>query len=356
MIVYLVLLGIVLFLSVVANFFDRQKDKNILILGGGFLLTLILLCLRKNTVGTDIHNYIDGFFIKDGESSWREILLNYDEEYLFHILCKILYSICEDERFFLICTSIIIVLPLAITYIKNVKRMPLLVFLLFMGMDMFAMIFSGLRQAMAVSFVFAAYPLFIKRKTVKYLLVTVFASLFHISALVGILFYIAYNIKISRNVFVWFFIPVFLIAYLLRHEIIDLMIRLLAYINPRYGNYDYEAATGGGLSFFVYFITVVVMYIFDTDDEQFIRMRSVMLLAAFIQMFTTVHTLAGRITLYIVPMFPLVVEMILNSKKVRYLGYSGVGGFCYYGYAVYKIIMLLLVGSLNIVPYLFFWQ
>lgn len=352
---YVVLLGVVFFSSIISCSFLEQKKRNIFILGSGFFIVLLLLCLRDVSVGTDVKNYINIYFIADGQKTWGEIFSESGVEILFHLLCKCIYIIWDSERFFLICMAFLTLIPVAVTYIRNVKNMPVMVFLLFMGMDCFVMMFSGIRQAIAVGFMFAGYRLFINRNTFKYICLTIFCCLFHVSAVIGLLFYCAYNIKVSKLFFAFMIIPLILIVFIFRYQILDLGIKILSYLNPRYGIYTAETNTGGGLSFLIFFITTVVMFIFDSDDEVYIRMRSVMILASVIQIFTTVHSLAARITLYIVPMFPLIVEMILNNRRVVALGYRTPGRICYYILAILEVTMFLYSGGLNTIPYLFFW-
>lgn len=128
-----------------------------------FLIFLLMLCLRDESVGIDLPSYHSVF---DGCAgySFSNLLHNgnkYDVETGYALLSKAISLFSTDFRWMIICVSILSIVPIWLLYKHNFE-LPYLTVILFLGLVPFSMFFSGLRQAIAMAFIAPAF--FLQRK------------------------------------------------------------------------------------------------------------------------------------------------------------------------------------------------
>ena len=138
-------------------------------------------------------------------------------ELLFFVLNKIISLIGGNYQFFLFVVALISLVPIAIIYSKKTDN-ALLTIALFLTVAPFPMFFSGLRQAIAMGLIILAFKYVEEKKPIKYILCIMIIMLFHISAVVALLFYPVYHIKIKKNWLI-IIIPVFILTYIFKEQI-----------------------------------------------------------------------------------------------------------------------------------------
>ena len=347
--IYIIIPLITTFFAILGELYMEKNHKNKLVVFMGFFVTLILLMFREKTVGADIAPSYVKYFYEFGATSWSELLVGVKNEHGFRILWKTLYAICPHYEFFIVATSIIIVLPIMITYIKHTEDFPLLVVCLYIGLDCFVIMFSGLRQAIAMSICFASYGLIKDKKYFKYLIVVLIAMQFHISAFIGYFVILAYNFKTTRKS-AYLVFPLVIICWVFNKQIIQLFIPLMQIVNPDYKQYQIES-TGAYASIVMYIGILVYLYLIKSDDKKFVGFRNIMVIITLIQCFAPVIIVAARMSYYFIIFLPWIVTKSVAILKDRY------GNKYLWVYTAFLILAMLLFANilienrLNILPY-----
>jgi len=165
------------------------------------LIPLLFLCAFRGYVG-DTYAYEKIF--KDMPSTWEALgeyiaTLTKDEGfYIFSALIKIFITHNVKVYFFILAA--IQGLLLFSVYRKYSTRFLISFFLFIASTDYISWMCNGVRQFMAVSITFACLPLLLKKKYIPAILIAIFASTFHSTALLVIPFYFlvggkAWNIR-----------------------------------------------------------------------------------------------------------------------------------------------------------------
>ncbi|MBO5944137.1 MAG: EpsG family protein [Clostridia bacterium] len=184
---------------------DLSKSQKILSYEGISVIILsvglfLLLALQSETANNDLFAYkmryeenglrTFSYFIND----WAKI-----KDPVYHICGWIFSRLGFDFFQWKVVISFVFVFGLY-NVISKYSVKPSISFMVITAMGPFSFAFSGLRQALALSILFYSYKYMKEKRLVKFLLIVLFASLFHSSALVFAISYFAYNLgKRVRN-------------------------------------------------------------------------------------------------------------------------------------------------------------
>lgn len=161
----------------------KMKNRKIWFLRIAFIELFLFLALRAIDVGTDLKNYVP-FFQWYGEWPWSKVFyLEIEPSYALYN--KIIATIFYNEQFFLIVTAAVCLIGVYF-FIKNNSKDYLMSIFLYITLNFYIFLFSGLRQAIAISIVLFGFGFIKKGNIVKFLLTVLFAATFHISALIFI--------------------------------------------------------------------------------------------------------------------------------------------------------------------------
>lgn len=342
MIYYLGLVGVIsLFRLISLKYESKRALKNFYIFSA--IVVILFQGLRSFSVGTDLQAYIPAFS-KIGENvsflKGNFTYANFEIGYIF--LNKILYVIGVNERLFLCIIAAIIQIPIFVTIYKN-SDSPLLSILVYFAFGNFFMTFSGLRQAISMSFCFAAYTFIKNKKPLKFILIIAFATLFHKSSLICLILYPLYHIRITRK-----YIPLILLGiigiFLLRNQIFALLSKIY------YGEVKATSNTGAYTMFAMYLLLLVVSFINKEPDKDYIGLRNILLMLVCIYALASVHDYVTRIgyplSLYLSIFVPRILKNLKPDKSssiiLRAASYFiCIGCFCIF------------TGSLNTLPFSF---
>lgn len=226
--------------------------------------------------------------------------------------------------------------------------------LLYIGMGLFVFSFSGLRQMFAIIFGLFAIEKLMNKKYISWALLIVIAFLFHKSAIVLIATLPLTWLRI-RPKHLLVIIPIMLIIIFFARDIAVVLIKLTV---PKYLNY---VDSGSGYGLFgvflsiLYCVCLVVTYRNNcTNKDSFIR--NLALMACMIQLFGNISTVTGRITLYFIIYFALLIPTASNQvSKDRPT--EKIINFAMISFIMATLfVQTLLSGYLDISPYKFFWQ
>lgn len=182
---------------------DEKKRKTFFCILAGAVLVL-LLGLRHPSMGWDLGYYINntGYlfsFDRLNTYSLAEILqmkeyLNYERGYI--IFNKLVGIISDNQQFFLFVCAVFSMIPIFF-YIKRKSTLPLLSTFILMGLPVFLMSYSGLRQAIAISLTVWSVKYIEEKRVIPFILAVLFASLFHKTAIVFLVAYPLYYIRMN---------------------------------------------------------------------------------------------------------------------------------------------------------------
>lgn len=366
MAVYLLNLCWVFIMSIFAVKFSKVKyneelkiDKK---LPNIFFVVLILFsmmtiyALRWKT-GTDFGSYYHYFF-NYGKMNIRDLIGTRD--WGFYSLTSIIYKIWPDN--FILYNYILSAftyIPVILTLRKYSSDFTFTNFL-YITMMTYYWPFNGVRQSIACSICFSAYPLLYDRKYVKYLFFILAAYLFHSTALLMIpVMFIATKKAWSKPVTIAF--SILILALIFLPGIWNNIIALLKFIGQDkmandYSRFNYADNGANILRVIVALVPIIIAFIFykqlkqnNTKIDIFINMS---LLYSVFMIFAYKQTIFARISDYFVFFNALLIPEFssLFKGKDRVL-------FKYVTASLFFVYMLMLLPTdSNLLPYQFIFN
>ena len=331
---------------------DYEK-KNRLALTLFFAILAILLVFRHNIVGSDTKNYIH-YFNYFSKLDWVKIG-NDTLEIGFSYYNKLVSVFTDEPQVFLGVTAIITLAMIYPTY-RRLCVDPSLTIVLFATMSTFVMLFSGIRQMIAVGIGFLAYEFTRKKKFIPYLIFVILAIAFHTSAFMLAFMYPIYHVRITKK-WLAFVIPVITITFLFNQQIFY----ALSFLIERFTSYDATIEHTGAYTIIVLFLLFTVFSFLIPEesqmDDETIGLRNFLLLSLVLQMFAPLHTIAMRMNYYYIIFIPLLIPKIIEFKNKRWEQLAIVGRhIMVVFFLVYFFISASDGGVLRVFPYHFCWE
>ena len=271
-----------------------------------------LTAFRGDSIGNDTVHYLNYYrWIAD-----RGVNPDIQIEMGYQYFCLALSKISSDPfSLLLICATICyVVCGICICkYSQNILFSAILLFCI-----VFSFFASGLRQSIAMVLLLIAYEKIKQKKTILPILLIVFASLFHISALIGFLWFL--HRYIPKKPIAVFLIAGIVAALAATGELNALLSTLL----KEYESYfDSENAGTGWLGISYYALRSSAFYIFmylaykDAKKENSLVVSN-SILALFTVCLGFSVNLFNRASLYF--LLPIAIDMsnVFNSGKIRH--------------------------------------
>ena len=173
----------------------KSKRANTVVFNIAIIQIILILGFRNlDLVGRDWGYYKNYYNL---QLDWNlSQILNYERYELgFKLLTKMITLIFNNTQFYAFIIATISIIPIAYIIYKY-SKIPLLSVILYVAIDFYAFIFSGLRQGIAIALTFYSYRYIVENKTLKYLCCILLATLFHTSAIVFLPVYFIRKIKI----------------------------------------------------------------------------------------------------------------------------------------------------------------
>lgn len=230
-------------------------------------------------------------------------------------------------------------------------------------MTTFVMIFSGIRQSLAMGLGMIAYRFVRKKKWLAFLLTVLIALGIHHSAFMILFMYPLYHLSFKKK-HLWFIIPAVAVTFIFNRQIFVFANRILADFSDEYTT---EIASTGAVTSLILFIAFAIFSYMIPDesamDQETIALRNFMVFAVFLQCFSPLHSLAMRLNYYYILFIPLLLPKILKVpspafRQVAKLGEIVLSVF-FTLYFFYTIYIGCTVGNdalLNTCPYVPFWN
>ena len=346
------LMHAVQFESQAREMINKKKNYPILIFFGIYFL---LMALRHISVGADTIAY-ETVFSNISNTAWADLPNYKSSEVGYTILNKLVSSLGGNYQVFLAVASALVAFPLAKLY-YDFSENSMVSIALFLVLPVFIMNFSGLRQSLAMSMGVLAFYATKNKKLIWFILCVVVAIAFHQSAFVLILLYPLYHIRL-RPVHMFALLPGYVFAFFFREQI---FLDLLPIMGEKYAE-RYSEVTDTGATTMLILFSIFLLYSFAVPNEEEVDdvtngLRNMLVLAVFIQMFSTISVITMRMNYYFLVFLPVLIPRITNrwTSVERFIRNAVNIGMIVF-FVLYYFIKAYSVDSMNIYPYIPFWS
>ena len=349
---YIILVAV----PILFQIYFRKRRNTKIIITSFFIILIGILAFRSISVGIDLANYIPWFKLLHN-TPWENVadaITDVEPGFLF--LTKFISVFSGNEQVYLAVVACIVVVPLFILYYRESED-PLLSISIFLILPNFCMLFSGLRQAIAISLGVPVYYLARKKKLFWFLCIVVLAIFLHKSAFMLVLLYPLLHVRITKK-WLWFVVPCMVVMLLFNAEIFNFLLQFLGETyQDRYGEIESTGAYAMIILFVLFAVYAFVVPSASKLDADTIGLRNILLLTVCIQFFAPLNNVAMRMNYYFLIFLPILIPKIANRCKesdVKIVSFSKAVMIVFF--LVYFFINLATAtNSLNIYPYIPFW-
>jgi hypothetical protein len=284
-------------------------------------------------------------------------------ELLYMLLNWLVGQITDDFQWFLAVVSAITLLPMFCLYNED-REYSFMKIILFVNMSTFIMMFSGVRQMLAVSMGVLAFFCARKKKWFWFLVVTAIAVGFHTSGIMILALYPLYHISFRKR-HLWLIVPIIALIIIFNEPI------FLFLANNIYGAYAGETdvitttETGAYTTLILFAAFAIFAYILPDErkmNREALALRNILVFAVTLQSFSLVHELAMRMNYYFIIFIPVAMARILPCAKDVFKPVAKwAEGAIIVFFTIYFIYVLWTqlesgTSTLGTVPYIPFWQ
>lgn len=275
-----------------------------------FLAYLFLLCSRDVSIGVDTKHYVTTFDMLS-QVDWKAAFVLGNGEVGFVVLEKLI-SFLGGSRLFISVVAIITVLPVLYLY-KNEAEGSMICISFFLISLLFEMFFSGMRQGIAIGLAVPAYYMAKRKKIIPFILMVILAISFHKSAILIALIYPIYRVKITKKQ-LWLVVPLFIAVMIYRNQLLNIIFQIAG--EDYSYRYSYLTGSSGQVGLMILFSLIAIYSYVMLDEnragEEEIGLRNILLLAAFIHLFTPLNPTISRINYYFILFIPVAISRINN--------------------------------------------
>ena len=318
-----------------------------------FLILFFMLSLRAFSVGIDTPVYKNMF--------QRLIRYNFFSaytdhiEYGFFVVCKLVSLIGLDFRGLLILIALFTLIVICRAFTED-DAYCFLKIILFANLSVFSLMFSALRQTIAIAIGLIAFRYVRQKKIIPFALCVIAAILFHKSAFMLVLLYPFYYIRIKRNNLIVALLIIVLV-FILNQPIFSLLSSFLSEIYP----FAKVGSTGAYNMILLLLGLFVFCFIVPSEESlsnDTIAMRNYLFLALCVQLFAPLHSLAMRLNYYYLIFIPMLIPDVLKhaSPKMKSMAEAANYVMCLFFVCYFYYNALQQGDTLRIFPYVPFWR
>lgn len=337
------------------NAAEKRKEQVIAVF---FWCCIILLGCRAKSVGVDLQRYIPQFK-EIGWMTWQNfwaymLISRHEPGYL--MVVRLISLVSDHEQWFLTVMAVLTVVPIMQLYRKEADY-DLLCIALFLVTPLFPLLFSGLRQALAISVTAISYRYVKGKQPVRFLLCICFAALFHRSALIALGIYPVFHARITKK-WLWAVVPAMVMVFVFSQPIFNFLLR---FVGEKYQErYASWGRTGAYMTLVLYVLfSILAFFLIDDDeaDREMIGLRNLLLAATCLQCFASVHPLAMRMNYFFILFIPITLTKVIRNSIWEYRQIAWLAHFVMVVF-FFTYFFLSAEGNntLRIFPYRFFFQ
>jgi len=348
-VVYALLGAMSLFCS---YFIAKEQTSKKMFCFFAFFVLFIMLALRHHSMGVDLGystnlGYLGRFdFIS--QISWSKIfdisVLNYERGYI--IFNKIVSVFSDDKQFFLTACAAGSIAPIMYTIYKK-SNSPFMSTIVYLGLPVFLLNYSGLRQALAIGLCTLSLTFVEEKKFYKFLLLVLLAMTFHKTAIVYLIVYPVYHIKLEKNLR-WLSVVLIPIVYIFRYP-------LFAILSKIFKENAVATENDSGMLFVVFTLIYIFCIFYSNNSNEQNGLLNLFLLACLCQAFGNVYQTAMRVGYYfmiaLILLLPIVIKDMDEKVDKPVFSIVIIISFVTFGlYCIYNSTWAMAY------PYYFYWQ
>ncbi|SDA11372.1 EpsG family protein [Ruminococcus sp. YE71] len=274
----------------------------------GILISLII-GLRHPSMGNDLrwydsYGYLGGFQ-RIGTLPWGiTSYQNYEIGYIF--FNKVLSCFTRDNQIFLIVCAVCSIAPFTYVIYRYSTDIQTSYIILF-GTPVFTMMFSGLRQSLAIGIVILSLPFIKEKKIIPFILTIFIATLFHDTAIIFSLAYPLYNYgKLLDKKTLIFLIT---IVFALRKPLLSSVGSLISHKNTIDNN--------GSINMFIACFALLVFFLLATKDNdvEINGLMKIYYISCICMVFSGINSLAMRAAFYFIVILIVLVPCLYDESK-----------------------------------------
>jgi len=317
---------------------------------------MMLFALRGSTIGNDTHEYIRIFneISTQGDSKFE--FGRYETGFIY--LNYLLKSWHDDAQIIFVVAGLFIYYSFG-RFILKYSKMPWLSLFLFFTYGLFTFTFTALRQGMAMAICLFAFEALMKGKNIRFVLIVIFATFFHSTAIVFLLASLCKFLKPNGKTFVLSYISaaVLLIAFT---AVLNYIFQML----PMYEHYTSGSYIGEmGIAAFLYsFLSSVILFFTYSVVKKTKSLSRIdaygmimILLAVILYIVSIKANIFDRMAIYFnmfaIIILPNAINLLKGQKQLLAITTSIIVFFAYQA-----IIISYRPEWISIYPYSFYWQ
>lgn len=343
------------------------------------LVIVLLFCVYglrdAYSIGHDSSSsYLHGFEAMEGKtwedmpklSEWLssedfgEERAGHERSVAFQWLMKLSYDWFEgDYQWFLIIIAAFVMIAVA-QFVQRFSPSPVQSFLYYFGLTYYTMMFSVLKQSIAMAFILFAFNAILDRKLIRFLLMVWFASLFHFPALVFLPAYWIANMRLGRTYLI-FLAALFVVTYLFRDQLVDWMTD--AYDTQVYENSGMRFLANKVIVMLVIIVAALIIRPPHENDKVYSSLLMIIGVATVIQTFSSYNNTFERLADYYfqfaIVFIPMVFEDVktprrhLSEKELKLV--RTVGPYLFCAFAIWRFLNTVMNDEAYY-PYQFYFQ
>lgn len=331
----------------------NYQQRNHAALVSFFVMMFIMVAFRHETVGNDTANYIYIFHrLSNRNFKSLEVM---GEEPLFTIFCRLCGYVPYDDRFFIAAAAFIPIWGIGRFYCKESEDASLTI-VLFAISSVFVMLFSGIRQCIAIGIGMMAFSFVRQKQFWRFLICVILAMGFHNSAVLLLLLYPAYHVKITKKWIPWV-ASIMIAVFVFNRQIFSFLLVILS----QYSRFEGTITSTGAYTMLILFAMLGVFSFVIPDENKLdadtIGLRNILLLVIVLQIFAPLHAFSMRMNYYFIPFVPVLIPRIIRCCKSEMVEVARAARHVMViVFSVYFFAMLLPSRPLQIYPYHFFWE
>ncbi len=271
-----------------------------------------------------IFTYFSAFRMELGQDyeNYEKVIFDNTREYglvepIYTLLIKSIYYFNSTEVLFFLVYALITNFCIIFTY-KRFKNFAIMVVVYLSFSVLYFNTFNLVRQFCAASIILYGFRYIQDRNIIRYCLIVLIATLFHLSALFCLVFYFLWNKKVSNLLMVVLALFTYFYGLFGGGELATLFKEFFSYFNI-YGVYLEGNPSGEGFGLLtVYFNLILILIVIlnnksiNTDTDRFIMFMYLILVIIYnlIPSFFYFH----RLSIYFLVFFPLIASVPVNQS------------------------------------------
>lgn len=372
--IYHVLIIAILILSLL---FRGERKGNTVFIILAFLLMFCIQGLRDSkTIGNDSRTSYRYEFNSMAGKDWNDLggirewaslskesetISGRDRNFGVRWLMKLVYDITAgDYQWFIVVVAVIVLCSEALL-IQRYSPSPLQSILFYCGLLFFSFQMSATKQSLAMSILLFAFMAIVDKKPVVFIILVLFASFFHVPALIFLPAYWIANMKVGRSYLILLAV-VFILTYLLRDRILNLL-------SDAY--YDSEVETVSSKRFLANKVIIMLVIIIaalmirppSPEDRVYNALLQLIGVATVIQTFAGYSNVFERLADFYFQFSVIFLPMVFEKVDTKRCYYGGrtlrmihqYAPYIFCGFAIWRFLDSI-TNDVHFTPFRFFFQ